>query len=108
MSVGDWPHDPDGEKGSEGMRKFGHAIIAEKIDEEEDFPLSTREFVDEYGDHPIRIDYETVVSLRDVFAGVDEEEFGDFPSFHRAVGRSMRENGYWFYEGSEQFVDRGT
>ncbi|MFB6123351.1 MAG: DUF5785 family protein [Haloferacaceae archaeon] len=100
----DWPHDPDGEKGSEGMRKYGHAIIAKKIDEEEDFPLSKSEFVEEYGDDPVRIDYETVVSVRDVFEHVDGEEFDDFVELHKALGRAMREAGYWFYEGPEKFV----
>ena len=101
----DWPHDPDGEEGSEGRRKYGHAVIAKKIDEEADFPLSAEEFVAEYGDHPVRIDYETVVSVADIFEHVDEAEFEDFVSFHKAVGTAMRENGYWFYEGAAEFVD---
>jgi hypothetical protein len=100
----DWPHDPDGEQGSEGRRKYGHAIIAKKIDEDEDFPLSKAEFVAEYGDDPIRIDSERVVSLREVFEGVDEEEFADFVELHQALGRAMRENDLWFYEGAEEFV----
>jgi hypothetical protein len=101
----DWPHDPDGEDGSEGKRKYGQAIIAKKIDEDEDFPLSVEEFVAEHGDDPIRIDYETVVSLRDIFAGVEEESFDAFVPFHKAVGKAMREQGYWFYEGADKFVD---
>lgn len=100
----DWPHDPDGEKGSEGRRKYGHAVIAKKIDEDEDFPLDRDEFVAEYGDDPIRIDYERVVSLREIFEGVDQESFEDFPDFHKAVGRAMRADGYWFYEGADKFV----
>ncbi len=94
----DWPHDPDGEEGSEGRRKYGQAVIAKKIDEEEDFPLSAEAFVERVGDHPIRIDYERVVSVAEIFEGVDEEEFADFPEFHRAVGRAMREDGLWPYE----------
>ncbi|MFC6989138.1 DUF5785 family protein [Haloplanus sp. GCM10025708] len=101
----DWPHDPDGEKGSEGRRKYGHAIVAKKIDEEEDFPLSKSEFVDEYGDDPVRIDHETVVSLREIFENVEGEEFEDFVELHQALGRAMREAGYWFYEGPEKFVE---
>jgi hypothetical protein len=97
----DWPHDPDGEEGSEGRRKYGHAIIAKKIDEEEDFPLDTASFVEEHGDDPVRIDYETVVSVRDVFEGVDADEFDDFVSLHRALGTALREQGYWFYEGAD-------
>ena len=93
----DWPHDPDGEEGSEGRRKYGHAILAKKIDEEEDFPLTATEYVEQYGDHPVRIDYERVVSVDDVFEYVDEEEFADFPEFHKAVGRALREADYWPY-----------
>jgi hypothetical protein len=96
--MSDWPHDPDGEQGSEGRRKYGQAILAKKIDEEEDFPLVTEEFVEEHADEPIRIDYETVVSVEEIFQNVDQEEFQDFPGFHRAVGKTMREDGYWPYE----------
>ncbi|MFA9517837.1 DUF5785 family protein [Halopenitus sp. H-Gu1] len=100
----DWPHDPDGEKGSEGGRKYGHAILAKKIDEEEDFPLSATEYVEQYGDHPVRIDYETVVSVAEIFENVEIEEFEDFIEFHQELGRAMREAGHWFYEGAEAFV----
>ncbi|WP_248895528.1 DUF5785 family protein [Haloplanus halobius] len=101
----DWPHDPDGEQGSEGRRKYGHAIVAKKIDEESDFPLDVAAFLDEYGDDPVRIDAETVVPVRDLFEGVDAAEFDDFPTLHQALGESMRANDYWFYEGPEAFVD---
>lgn len=90
----DWPHDPDGDAGSEGRRKYGQAIIAKKLDAE-DFPVTTASFVDEYGDHPVRIDHERVVSVADIFEHVEAEEFADFPSFHTAVGEAMREAGYW-------------
>ncbi|WP_247008904.1 DUF5785 family protein [Halorientalis litorea] len=96
--MSDWPHDPDGEEGSEGRRKYGQAILAKKIDEEEDFPLVAEEFVEEHGDEPIRIDSETVVSVADIFEHVEGEEFGDFPEFHKAVGVAMREHDYWPYE----------
>ncbi len=102
--AGDWPHDPDGEQGSEGKRKYGHAVLAKKIDEEEDFPLSAAEYVDEFGDHPVRISYEQVVSVEEIFEAVDHEEFEDFVEFHQVLGDAMREAGYWFYEGPEQFV----
>ena len=101
----DWPHDPDGEQGSEGMRQYGHAVLAKKVNEDEDFPLTAAEYVDEYGDHPIRIDHETVVSVEEIFENVEQEEFADFVEFHRAVGKAMRENDLWFYEGSETFVE---
>lgn len=94
----DWPHDPDGEKGSEGRRKYGHAVLAKKVDDEEDFPLSAGEFVEEFGDHPVRIDYERVVSVADIFEYVDDDAvFDDFPEFHGAVGEALREAGYWPY-----------
>jgi len=93
----DWPHDPDGDEGSEGRRKYGQAVLAEKINEEEDFPLDRDEFVDRVGDHPIRIDYETVVSVEEIFEGVDQETFEDFPDFHKAVGKALREADLWPY-----------
>jgi hypothetical protein len=92
-----WPHDPDGEEGSEGMRNYGHAILVEKLDEEEDFPLRVEDYVDQYGDHPVRMDYETVVSVADVFEYVDAAEFEDIVAFHRAVGDALRESPYWTY-----------
>jgi hypothetical protein len=94
----DWPHDPDGEEGSEGRRKYGHAILAKKIDEEEDFPLTAEEYVEAYGDHPVRIDHERVVSVETVFEHVEEAEFADFPEFHRALGRALRDADYWPYQ----------
>lgn len=100
----DWPHDPDGEQGSEGGRKYGHAVLAKKINEDEDFPLTAAEYVDQYGDHPIRIDFETVVSVEEIFDSVEKAEFADFVEFHQELGRAMRGNGYWFYEGAAQFV----
>ena len=90
----DWPHDPDGEAGSEGRRKYGQAIIAKKLDAE-DFPVSTDAFVAEYGEDPVRIDHERIVSVADIFEHVEGEEFEDFPAFHTAVGEAMREAGYW-------------
>ena len=101
----DWPHDPDGERGSEGRRKYGHAVLAKKVDEAADFPLARDEYVEQYGDHPVRLDDERVVSVADIFEHVDTEEFEDFVAFHQAVGRAMREHGYWSYEGADQFAD---
>ena len=91
----DWPHDPDGEEGSEGMRKYGQAILAKKVDEEEDFPLSAAAFVEAHGDEPVRLNHEEVVSVADIFEHVDAEEFEDFVVFHRAVGSAMRSAGLW-------------
>jgi hypothetical protein len=96
--MADWPHDPDGEEGSEGMRKYGQAVIAKKVDEEEDFPLDVSTFVDEHGDEPIRLNHERVVSLGEVFEGVEEDEIKDIQTMHRRVGAAMRENGLWEYD----------
>jgi hypothetical protein len=93
----DWPHDPDGDEGSEGRRKYGQAVLAKKVDDEADFPLEQADFVEEFGDHPVRIDYETVVSVADVFEHVDQAEFEDFPDFHTAVGSALRGADYWPY-----------
>jgi hypothetical protein len=100
----DWPHDPDGEQGSEGRRVYGHAVIAKKVDENEDFPLAVDEFVNEYGDDPIRIDHETVVPLAEIFDHVAADEFEDIVSMHKRVGQAMRDNDLWFYEGADQFT----
>jgi len=94
LSGMDWPHDPDGEAGSEGRRKYGQAVIAKKLDGE-DFPVSADSFVEEFGSHPVRIDHERVVSVADIFEHVEGSEFADFPAFHTAVGEAMREAGYW-------------
>jgi hypothetical protein len=101
MAETDWPHDPDGDEGSEGMRKYGQAILAKKLDEDGDFPLAKAEFVEEYGDEPIRLNYQRVVSVGDVMAEVEEEEFPDIQAFHQAVGRAMRGAGMWEYEYGE-------
>ncbi|MEF8774982.1 MAG: DUF5785 family protein [Haloarculaceae archaeon] len=94
----DWPHDPDGEEGSEGRRKYGQAVLAKKVDEDEDFPLAAADYVDEYGDHPVRIDYETVVSVADIFEGVaDDAAFDTFAEFHTALGDALRAADYWPY-----------
>ncbi len=93
----DWPHDPDGEEGSEGMRKYGMAVIAKKVDDEEDFPLERDAFVAEYGDDPIRLNYKKVVSLREIFEGVESEEFETIVDMHKAVGKAMRAGNFWDY-----------
>ncbi|WP_408959090.1 DUF5785 family protein [Natrinema sp. 74] len=93
----DWPVDPDGEEGSEGMRKFDMRIIADKVDEEEDYPMDVAEFVDEYGDYPIRINHERIVPMREIFDYVDAEEFETMIDMHKAVGAAMRAGDFWQY-----------
>jgi hypothetical protein len=91
----EWPHDPDGEEGSEGMRKYGQAVLAKKLDEEGDFPLSAEAFVEAHGDEPVRLNHTRVVSVADIFDVVEEDEFEDIVAFHRAVGRAMRDHDMW-------------
>ncbi|WP_435358245.1 DUF5785 family protein [Haloarchaeobius sp. DFWS5] len=91
----DWPHDPDGEEGSEGMRKYGMAILAKKLDEDEDFPLAKTDFVEAHSDEPIRLNSKRVVSVADIFEHVTEDEFEDMVHFHKAVGKAMRSGGFW-------------
>jgi len=96
MSEQDWPHDPDGEAGSEGMRKYGMAILAKKVEDRE-FPVSKIDFVEEHGHEPVRINHGRVVSVADIFEHVDGDEFEDVLAFHRAVGDGMRAGGFWDY-----------
>lgn len=98
----EWPHDPDGEAGSEGMRKYGLAVVAKKVDEEADFPLDVADFVDEHGDDPVRVNHERVVSLADIFEHVEAEEIQDKVSFNRAVGQALRDGGFWEYASGSQ------
>jgi len=94
MSASDWPHDPDSEEGSDGRRKYGLRILVDKIEDDE-FPITTAEYAERFGDHPVRIDYETVVSVDDVLDHVEEEEFETLQAFNRGVARAMRRGGYW-------------
>ena len=102
----DWPHDPDGEAGSEGRRKYDMAILAKKVDEEEDFPLEKGAFVDEYGDDPIRINHERVVPLRELFEYVEAETFESMVDFHQAVGDAMRAGDFWAYHPAGRDPER--
>jgi hypothetical protein len=105
--MADWPHDPDGEEGSEGMRKYGQAIVAKKVDDEEDFPLDIASFVDAHGDDPIRLNHERVVSLREIFEGIEDDEIDDIQTMHRRVGGAMRVNGFWEYTPGSDAANRG-
>jgi hypothetical protein len=91
----EWPYDPDGAEGSEGMRKFGMALLAKKVDETEDFPLAASEYVEQFGGDPIRLDDQRVVAVGDIFEYVGEQTFEDMVEFHTSVGDAMREGGYW-------------
>ncbi|MFB6105258.1 MAG: DUF5785 family protein [Halobacteriaceae archaeon] len=97
----EWPHDPDGEQGSEGMRKYGLAVVAKKVDEDEDFPLSREAFLEEYGADPVRINYQRVVSVADIFEFVDDDEFADKVAFNKAVGQALRDGDFLDYHPVE-------
>jgi hypothetical protein len=92
----EWPHDPDGEAGSEGGRKYGMAVIAKKV-EDATFPIERESFLAEHGEDPVRLNHRRVVSVADVFEHVGAERFEDKGTFHRAVGAAMREGGFWEY-----------
>ena len=93
----EWPHDPDGEHGSEGGRAYGQAIFAKKV-ADESFPLDFAEFNEQIGHHPIRIDHETVVAAADILEYVEADEAEDLISFQQLVGDAMRRGGFWPYE----------
>jgi hypothetical protein len=97
---GDWPHDPDGEQGSEGMRNFDMAILS-KMAPQEEFPLEKAAFLDEHGDWPVRINYETVISVADIFEHVEADRFETKTDFHRAVGEAMRKTDLWEFRAGE-------
>lgn len=92
----DWPHDPDGEKGSEGGRKYGMAVMAKKVDDE-DFPVTFARFAQEVGDHPIRINHETVVSAGRIIDRVEIAEAENKTEFNQAIGQAMRDGDLWDY-----------
>ena len=93
----EWPHDPDGEEGSEGGRVYGMAILAKKV-EDKAFPLEFEAFAAAVGHHPIRIDHERVVPAADILEHVDAETAEDLIDFHRKVGAAMRSGGFWSYD----------
>lgn len=93
----EWPHDPDGDEGSEGGRVYGMAILAKKVDRD-DFPLDIEAFATEVGHHPIRIDHSRVVPAEDILAEIDAEVAEDIEGFHRLIGTAMREHDYWPYD----------
>lgn len=93
----EWPHDPDGDEGSEGGRVYGMAILAKKVDSD-DFPLDILELAEDIGHHPIRLDHERVVPAETILNEVDVETVDDLKSFHRAIGRAMRGADLWSYD----------
>jgi hypothetical protein len=95
-----WVHDPDGEKGSEGGRNYGMAVLSKMVDEDEEFPLRKADFVEEFGDWPVRLNHQKVVSVEEIFEHVTEDEFETKVAFHRATGEAMRRANLWEYHPS--------
>jgi hypothetical protein len=92
-----WVHDPDGEKGSEGGRKYGLAVLSKMTTEGEDFPLDAAEFVEEYGDRPVRLNHQCVVAVSEIFEHVDADEFGTKVDFHKQVGAALESANFLDY-----------
>ena len=92
-----WVHDPDGEKGSEGGRNYDMAVLSKMTDEHDDFPLEASEFVEEFGDWPVRVNHQKVLSVEEIFEHVEEEHFETKVDFHKAVGDGLRSAGVWQY-----------
>lgn len=93
----DWPHDPDGERGSDGRRAYGHAILATLV-AEESFPVAVSTVRESYGSYPVRIDRNRVVSVAEILECVDREQFDSLQAFHQAMGAAMRAGGYQPYD----------
>lgn len=93
----DWVHDPDGEHGSEGGRKYGLAVLSKMTVEGEDFPLDAAEFVAEYGEYPVRLNHQTVVSVADIFEHIDADEFETKVGFHKTVGAALQDADFLDY-----------
>jgi hypothetical protein len=96
----DWVHDPDGEKGSEGGRNYGLAVLSKMTDEDGDFPLDASAFVEEYGDYPVRLNHKRVVSVSEIFEHVGADEFETKVDFHKRVGGALRAGDFLEYHPS--------
>lgn len=93
----DWPHDPDGDEGSEEGRKYGLAVIAKKLDDDR-FPMTRSDCLEQFGDHPIRLDADTVESAETLLEHMDEGPFETREALLAAAGESMRAGGHWTFE----------
>lgn len=93
----EWPHDPDGEAGSEGGRKYGLAVFAKKLDDCS-FPVDVDDCLEAFGEHPIRIDHERVVAASDILEAVDGGPFETREELLAAIGAAMRRRGLWTLE----------
>ncbi|MDZ7850605.1 MAG: DUF5785 family protein [Halodesulfurarchaeum sp.] len=92
----DWPIDPDGEEGSNGMRRFDMAILS-KFEPKESFPLSVETYLDRHGAKPVRINHRKIHSVAEIFEHLSVDSFETKTEFHRAVGDAIRAAGLWDY-----------
>ncbi|MFP4590518.1 MAG: DUF5785 family protein [Halobacteriales archaeon] len=93
----DWPHDPDGDEGSEGGRKYGLAVFAKKLGALE-FPVDAEDCLEAFGDHPVRIDHARVVAAADVLEAIDDGPYETREALLAALGAAMRRRGWWTLE----------
>ncbi len=93
----DWPHDPDGDAGSEGRRKYGLAVFAKKVDEG-DFPMTRADCIEAFGDHPVRLDHDRVIAAEAVLEAIDAGPYESQEALLSALGTAMRETGRWSLE----------
>lgn len=93
-TAGDWPVDPDGEQGSNGMRRFDMAILS-KFEPKSAFPMTTGDYLDRHASKPVRINHETIVSVETIFEHVDPDSFETKSEFHAAVGNALRKGDMW-------------
>lgn len=96
----DWPIDPDGEAGSNGMRRFDMAILS-KFEPKAAFPMTVAEFLDRHGAKPVRFNHRTVVPVAEIFEHLSVDSFATKTEFHHAVGEAIRDSGLWEYHAAE-------
>ena len=90
----EWPIDPDGENGSNGMRRFDMAILS-KFEPKDAFPMTAEDFLERHGDKPVRVNYRRVVSVAEIFEHLGSESFETKTEFHHAVGDAIRKGDFW-------------
>ncbi|WP_089650035.1 DUF5785 family protein [Halobacterium hubeiense] len=97
---GSWPIDPDGEEASENMRKYGIAVLSKFVGDEDNFPVTKNELLEEYGGYPVRLNHQQIETVKDLLAAVDADKFETKQAFHRAVGGALRREQVWTYAPS--------
>ncbi|MBS3760890.1 DUF5785 family protein [Halodesulfurarchaeum sp.] len=95
----DWPIDPDGEEGSNGMRRFDMAILS-KFEPKAAFPMTAEEFLDRHGAKPVRFNHQQIVPVSEIFDQVSVNSFATKTEFHHAVGEAIRDGGLWEYHAA--------